>query len=237
MDLPAIRAAICGPDHSQRLQALVALRHHSATEAEPILLMALESEAFIIRSFACMGLGQKRTEAGFQALLKRAQQDSDANVRAEAASALSWFGFDRCTPLLLQLFAQDDHWLVRQSILAAFSECGDLAVQLQLVRQALEGQDPTVRCSGLELLALLVGSSLEVEGEALLLAASHDPNSWVRRTAARVLGGFPGEAARQRRLQLRQDEDYRVVAATMESLLALHADPAPDGPLDPGGHG
>ena len=226
VDLPAIRAALCGHDHSQRLQALVALRHHSTADAEPILLTALESDTFIIRSFACMGLGQKRTEAGFHALLERARQDKDPNVRAEAASALSWFGFERCTSLLLQLFSQDDHWLVRHSILAALSECGDPGVQLQVARQGLGGNDDTVRCSALELLGVLVGSPLEGEAETLLLAASHDDNPWmIRRTAARTLGNFPGEAARRRCLELRQDPDHRVVAASLESALKLDSGP------------
>ena len=232
MDLAAIRAALSDHDHSKRLQALVALRHHSPAEAEPLLLTALKSDAFIIRSFACMGLGQKRTEAGFHALLERARQDEDPNVRAEAASALSWFSFERCTSLLLQLFAEDDHWLVRHSILAALSECGDPGAQLQVVRQGLAGNDDTVRCSALELLGVLVGSPLEEEAETLLLAASHDRNFLIRRTAARVIGRFPGEAARQRCLALRQDPDYRIVAATMESSLRLETGPAPDGTVD-----
>ena len=225
VDLPAIRAALSGHDHSQRLQALVALRHHSTADAEPILLMALESDTFIIRSFACMGLGRKRTEAGFHALLERAQQDKDPNVRAEAASALSWFGFERCTSLLLQLFCQDDHWLVRHSILAALSECGDPDVQLQVARHGLEGDDDTVRCSALELLGVLADSPLEGEAETLLLAASHDDNPWIRRTAARTIGSFPGETARRRCLELRQDSDYRVVAASMEATLKLDSGP------------
>ena len=225
VDLPAIRAALCGHDHGKRLKALVALRQHSTADAEPILLTALESDTFIVRSFACMGLGQKRTEAGFHALLKRAQQDKDPNVRAEAASALSWFGFERCTSLLLQLFSQDDHWLVRHSILAALSECGDPGAQLQVVRQGLEGDDDTVRCSALELLGVLVGSPLEGEAEALLLAASHDDNPWIRRTATRTMGNFPGDAARQRCLELRQDPDHRIVAASMESVLKLESGP------------
>ena len=228
VDLPAIRAALCGHDHSQRLQALVALRHHSTADAEPILLTALESDTFIIRSFACMGLGRKRTEAGFHALLERAQEDKDPNVRAEAASALSWFGFERCTSLLLQLFARDDHWLVRQSIIAALSECGDPGAQLHVVRQGLAGEDDTVRCSALELSGVLVGSPLEGEAETLLLAASHDHNPWIRRIAARTLGNFPGDAARQRCLELRQDPDHRVVAASMESALRLESGPRSD---------
>ena len=234
MDLPAIRAALSGNDHGQRLKALVALRDHSTADAEPILLMALESDTFIIRSFACMGLGQKQTEAGFHALLERAQQDNDPNVRAEAASALSWFGFERCKSILLQLFSQDDHWLVRHSILAALSECGDPNVQLQVVRQGLEGDDDTVRCSALELLGVLVGSSLEGEAETLLLAASHDNNFLIRRTAARTMGNFPGEAVRQRCLELRRDPDYRIVAASMESSLRLDSGPRPDGAVDHG---
>ena len=225
MDLPAIRTALCGHDHGKRLQALVALRHHSTADAEPILLTALQSDAFIIRSFACMGLGKKRTEAGFQALLERAQQDTDPNVRAEAASALSWFGFARCTPLLLKLFSRDDHWLVRQSILAALSECTDPEAQLQVARQGLAGEDDTVRCSALELLGVLVATPLEGEAETLLLAASHDKNPWIRRIATRAMGNFPGGAARQRCLELRQDPDHRVVAASLESALKLQSGP------------
>ena len=231
MDLDAIRAAVYSEDHSRRLQAMAALRRYSAEDAEPILLKALEHDEFIVRSHACMGLGRKRTNAGFAALCSRAQDDNDPNVRAEAASSLAFFGFDRCLPLLLELFAADHHWLVRRSIIAVVFDCGDAAAQLAVAKLGLDDEDDTVRCSAMELLAALVGSDRQQEAEALLLAAVADRSSWIRRTVARVLAHFPGTASREARQRLRQDPDHRVVAATMEALLPVEPAQGLDGPV------
>ena len=230
MDLDAIRTAVYSEDHSRRLLAMAALRHYSAEDAEPILLKALEHEEFIVRSHACMGLGRKRTSAGFAALCRRAQEDNDPNVRAEAASSLASFGFERCLPLLLELFAADYHWLVRRSIIAVVFECDDPSAQLAVAKLGLDDEDDTVRCSALELLAALVGSDRQREAEALLLAAVADSSSWIRRTVARVLAHFPSTAAHHARQRLRQDPDHRVVAATMEALLPVEPTQGLDGP-------
>ena len=219
MDLDAIRTAVGSEDHGRRRQAMAALRHYSAEDAEPILLQALENPEFIVRSHACMALGRKRTNAGFAALCGRAQDDSDHNVRAEAASALALFGFDRCLPLLLKLFAADHHWLVRRSIIAVLFDCGEPSAQLAVAKLGLNDDDDTVRCSALELLAALAGSEHEAEAEGLLLGEMDDSSSWIRRTVARVLAHFPGPSAHRARQHLRQDRDHRVVAATMEALL------------------
>jgi HEAT repeat protein len=138
------------------------LRELPASEAIPLLLLGLEQEAFLVRSLSCAGLGVKRGEAGWQALVAALAGDEDANVRAEAANALASFGCARAWPLLQQAFVRDSQWLVRCSILSALAE--DPAMP-----------DGTVRVGGAEILGRLVR-----EGAAAA-SGSNDPAGEARR--------------------------------------------------------
>jgi len=73
------------------------LRAVEAEAAIPLLLLGLEQTTFVIRSLACAGLGVKRSEAGWEALVQALRQDEDANVRAEASNALASYGVERAS--------------------------------------------------------------------------------------------------------------------------------------------
>jgi HEAT repeat protein len=194
-DLAALRAAIASGDPSRAMPALAGLREVAAPEAEPLLLLGLEQSTFLIRSLACAGLGVKRTEAGWQALVRAMQGDEDANVRAEAANALASFGVERSWPLLQAAFLADGQWLVRCSILSALAEQPEMppAWLLALAEAAITDGDGTVRVGGAEVLGRLV----------------------------REAGAAPeGEAARQALRALQSDSDHRVVAAALDGLQA-----------------
>lgn len=194
-DLAALRAAIASGDPSRAMPALAGLREVAAPEAEPLLLLGLEQTTFLIRSLACAGLGVKRTEAGWQALVRAMQGDEDANVRAEAANALASFGVERSWPLLQAAFLADGQWLVRCSILSALAEQPEMppAWLLALAEAAITDGDGTVRVGGAEVLGRLV----------------------------REAGASPeGEAARQALRALQSDSDHRVVAAALDGLQA-----------------
>jgi HEAT repeat protein len=198
--------AIRSGDPSRAMPALASLRQLPAPEAIPLLLIGLQQTAFAIRSLCCAGLGFKRSEQGRQALVKVLKEDPDANVRAEAANALAYYGVVEAWPLLRQTFADDGHWLVRCSILAALAEDPTMqpAWLLDLAELALVDSDGTVRVGGAELLVRL-------------LRLPPGPTS-----AAGV-----ANLARERLRSLTKDPDHLVVAAALNGLHGQRESPAP----------
>ncbi|MFO7630511.1 MAG: HEAT repeat domain-containing protein [Prochlorococcaceae cyanobacterium] len=197
MEIESRREAIASGDPSRSMPALAMLRHLPEEQAIPLLLLGLEQSTFMVRSLACAGLGVKRSEAGWQALVAALQHDEDANVRAEAANALASYGHERAWPLLRQAFAQDGQWLVRCSILSALAENPEMppAWLLELAQLAVADGDGTVRVGGAEILGRLAW-----QGDQSTAAPD-----WA--SEARLL------------LQsLQQDSDHRVVAAALNGL-------------------
>ena len=196
--------AIRSGDPSRAMPALASLRQLPAPEAIPLLLIGLQQTAFAIRSLCCAGLGYKRSEQGRQALVKVLKEDPDANVRAEAANALAYYGVVEAWPLLRQTFADDDHWLVRCSILAALAEDPTMqsAWLLDLAELALADTDGTVRVGGAELLGRLLGlapvpasaAAVAELARERLRSLTKDPDHLVVAAALNVLHGQPGSA-------------------------------------------
>lgn len=191
-DLAARREAIASGDPSRAMPALAGLRDVQEEQATPLLLLGLMQSAFMVRSLSCAGLGVKRSEAGWQALVRALQSDEDANVRAEAANALASYGVERSWPLLRQAFADDGQWLVRCSVLSALAEQPEIPLEwlLELAGLALADADGTVRVGGAEILGRLV------------------------REAAPELA----RQAREQLAPLQADPDHRVVAAALNGL-------------------
>jgi HEAT repeat protein len=195
MDLDQLREAIVSGDPSRAMPALAALREASVEQAVPLLLLGLEQSMFMVRSLSCAGLGMKRNEAGWLALVQALEHDEDANVRAEAANALVSHSLQRAWPLLLPAFQRDSQWLLRCSILSAVAEHPEIPPEdlLQLARLAIADADGTVRVGGAEILGRLVH-----EG-----------------------GDQPvAQQARAELVALQQDGDHRVVAAALNGLQA-----------------
>ena len=188
-DLAALREAILCGDPSRAMPALVGLREVPVEQAVPLLLLGLEQSMFMVRSLSCAGLGVKQNEAGWQALVAAMQGDEDANVRAEAANSLVSHCLERAWPLLRDVFAADQQWLVRCSILSALAEqpAIDPAWLLELASMAITDADGTVRVGGAEILARLVREQSAAEARVLLP-------------------------------QLQGDSDHRVVAAALNGL-------------------
>jgi HEAT repeat protein len=195
MDLDQLREAIVSGDPSRAMPALAALREASVEQAVPLLLLGLEQTMFMVRSLSCAGLGMKRNEAGWLALVQALEHDEDANVRAEAANALVSHSLQRAWPLLLPAFQRDSQWLLRCSILSAVAEHPEIPPEdlLQLARLAIADADGTVRVGGAEILGRLVH-----EGGEQPVA----------------------QQARAELVALQQDGDHRVVAAALNGLQA-----------------
>jgi HEAT repeat protein len=193
-DPDARREAIASGDPARAMPALAQLRQIPEEQAIPLLLLGLEQSTFMIRSLACAGLGVKRSEAGWQALLKALEQDGDANVRAEAANALASYGVERAWPWLRAAFESDGQWLVRCSILSALAEQPEMppAWLLELAQLAITDGDGTVRVGGAEILGRLVRQSGVASTQA--------------------------DRARSELAALQGDADHRVAAAALEGL-------------------
>jgi HEAT repeat protein len=188
-DLAALREAILCGDPSRAMPALVGLREVPLEQAVPLLLLGLEQSMFMVRSLSCAGLGVKQNEAGWQALVAAMQGDEDANVRAEAANALVSHSLERAWPLLRDVFAADQQWLVRCSILSALAEqpAIDPAWLLELSSMAITDADGTVRVGGAEILARLVREQGAAEARVLLQQLQADPD---HRVVAAALNGL-----------------------------------------------
>ena len=191
-DPALLRQAIVSGDPSRAMPALVGLRELSEQQAIPLLLLGLEQEPFLVRSLACAGLGLKRSEAGWSALLQALQHDADANVRAEAANALANYGVQRSWPPLRAAFACDGQWLVRCSILSALAEQPLMAADqlLELALLALDDGDGSVRVGGAEILGRLLRQD-QGDGQlrALLVGLQADAD---HRVVAAALDGLQG---------------------------------------------
>lgn len=198
-DPQTLREAIASGDPARAMPALARLREVPDDQAIPLLLLGLEQDPFMIRSLSCAGLGVKRSETGWEALVSALQGDGDANVRAEAANALASYDVVRAWPLLRAAFRSNSHWLVRSSILSAVAEHPEMPAPalLELAQLAITDDDGTVRAGGAEILARLVreassGGRAAPSGEAM--------------------------KARAALARLQSDPDHRVVGTALNGL-------------------
>jgi HEAT repeat protein len=220
MELPQIEATLHSLDPSQRMQAIAALRHHAPGVAVPLLIRCICDKEFLVRSCAVSGLGVKISQASFDALVDLIEYETDANVRAEAANSLANYG-EVAWPYLLNLFRRDDHWLVRQSILAAMAETGSPEYLLLLCQYGIEDGDDYIQTAAIACLSLLANTPYEASALELLLPLVSSSSSQVRAQVARTLGHFDQPAAIEALMELKRDSDHRVVGATLEKCLLL----------------
>jgi HEAT repeat protein len=217
MELPEIEAALKNPDFQYRLKAIAALKDYDPDTAVPILIATLKDREFLVRSFVARGLGKQHTAESFAALLEMTKFDDTPNVRAEAANSLSLFGKVSISHLV-SVFCQDDHWLVRRSIMAALEELDAPAELIEVCTEALTGEDLTVQEAAIDSLASLAGSSHHTAVLTQLLALTTAESSRLRARVAHALQKFDEPQAQSALIELRQDSDHQVVAAALEDL-------------------
>ena len=218
MELNEIKANLKNPDYQYRLKAVAALKDYEAEIAIPLLRAQLSDSEFLVRSFIAMALGKQRTADSFATLLEIIKFDDTPNVRAEAANSLSLFG-KVAIPHLLTAFYQDDHWLLRRTILAAFVDLECHPELLDICTSALKDEDTTVQESAVDALATLANSSVYLSALSQLLGVVSNDSWRMRQRAAYALKRFKDYQAKQALRLLRQDQDHRVVGAALENLL------------------
>ncbi len=204
---------------NQRKEALDELAEFPPEVAVPILEKLAGERDFALRRLAAMGLGNHRTDAAFQALQQMVSQDQDANVLAEAANSMFEFG-EAAIPSLQELFERSDHWLVRQTIISLLIGTPYNEVLLAMVRQALEDDTETVKETGILALNQILKSPLQPQALTLLSELAQNADWRTRWRTATALHGCQDPQAKQLLAQLQQDENYRVVAAALESASA-----------------
>ncbi|NEQ48752.1 MAG: HEAT repeat domain-containing protein [Leptolyngbya sp. SIO3F4] len=218
MEISEIQTILQDANSQQRLKGIVALKDYEADIASPLLLSKIDDPEFLVRSFVAMGLGRKRSDAGFQALLDMIENDSDANVQAEASNSLAMYGPDS-TPHLVATFHSNQNWLVRRSILAAMIDLDSPAHMLEICLVAINDPDITVINAGIDHLSTLTNTNQADAALAAILPLKAAENWYTRMHVAYALKRFDAPAAKEALIELRQDKQHKVVAAALEGLV------------------
>lgn len=226
MNISEIKLLLSNEDSQLRLRGLVALKDYEAEVAVPILIGHQRDEAFLVRSFVATGLGRKRNQAAYAALLKMLSQELDYNVQAEIANSLGLYGAISAEALVT-LFNENSNWLVRRSILAIMPEMDVPQKLMGVALEALKDTDKTTVQAGISTLGLLANTFEAKQALAALLPFIADQNWQQRRSVAYALklfraAGIDSALAQQAQTalaQLREDPQHQVVAAALEDLL------------------
>lgn len=218
MDIQEIKDALNDSDPQQRMKGVRELRSYEAEVAAPLLLDHTKDSEFLVRSFVAMGLGRKRSPEGFDALLEMIESDGDPNVRSEAANSLSYYG-DRAIPHLRKMYEEDNHWLVRRSIIAAMADLNAPQELLEICAIGLSGDDEPVMESCISCLGMFPDTEQQDSALDLLLPFAEDESWRIRLQVARALGKYKEERATAVLEKLKTDENHKVVAGVLESLL------------------
>lgn len=189
MDIYEIETKLNDTDYQHRLKAISALKDYDPEVAVIRLTSKLHDPEFLVRSFVAMGLGKQKTPESFAALLEIMKFDNTPNVRAEAANSLSLFGTVAASHLVLT-FYQDDHWLVRRSIIAALVEMNCPYELFEVCSQGLNDEDPNVQESAVDALGSLNGTTQQAPALELLLTLVNASSERLRARVAYALKQF-----------------------------------------------
>jgi len=218
MDIHEIETSLNNPDFQYRLKAVAALKDYQPEIAVPLLKRKLDDPEFLVRSFVSRALGTQQTADSFAALLQIMKFDNTPNVRAEAANSLSLFGRCAASHLVLTFF-QDDHWLVRRSILAVLVDMECESELFEVCVEALAGEDMTTQEAAVDALGTLAGTNQEQAALSQLLMLANSEYERMRQHVASALQHFDALQAKEILSPLRQDSNHRVVATALEKLL------------------
>ena len=219
MDIQQIESFLESPNPQNRMKAITELRHHEPSMVVPLLKRSIYDKELLIRSFVAMGLGVKRNDEGFEALLNIINHEGDPNVVAEAANSLANFG-PQALPHLTALFEQNSHWLIRQSILPVLDYPESFEALAQLCRLGYQDKDLTVKLAAIANLERLKDTAQAPEALDILLQAATDSDAFIRAKVAQLLMYFDAPQTQAALAELRQDSDYRVVKVFLEALLS-----------------
>ena len=218
MDIDLIKTYLKDSDPQKRMKALFELRKHDKEVAVPLLVENMNDDEFLVRSFVAMGLRRTQNDESFARLLEMMKGDRDPNVRAEAANSLSYYG-EVSIPHLLSMFKEDDHWLIRRSILAAFVDLNTPAELLEVARIGIAGDDLSIRESSIDCLGILSDTEKADRALSELLPLVNHQSWRIRWRVAKALSRFDEPLAKEALNKLREDPDHRVVGVVLDGLV------------------
>ncbi|MGK7911080.1 MAG: HEAT repeat domain-containing protein [Synechococcus sp.] len=211
-----LEAELRSPALNIRKDALDELAELPSEIAIPILQRLAAEPDFALRRLAVMGFGNHPTQTSFEALQAILEDEQDANVLAEAANSIFEFG-DPAISILQDVYRRNEHWLVRQTVLALFTEGNRPGVLLSTAVEAIGNDNPMLRETGILALGQLAESDVSQTAFETLALMAKD-NRWRNRwRAAIALKLFDTPEAKQLLAKLKQDEHFRVVAAALDS--------------------
>jgi HEAT repeat protein len=218
MELAAIAEHLDSENPQDRMRGITALREYDAPIAVPLLMRCIHDSEMVVRSFVTMGLGYKQTPEAYNHLLLMLESESDPNIRAEAANSLSKYG-KVAVPHLVKAFHANLSWLMRLSIIPALSQLDAPVELMELCQAGLRDADPTVKETAITYLMDFADRPESDMALDLLLPYTASEHWHLRRQVSLVLKSFGQERAKAALIELRQDEDHRVVAAALEALM------------------
>jgi HEAT repeat protein len=169
----------------------------------PLLVQALQDEAWEVRKAACEALGEIGDPQAIPHLAQ-ALKDEAWEVREAACEALGAIGDPQAIPHLIQAL-QDEDSDVRWAACRALGAIGDPQAIPPLL-QALKDEAWRVR----EAARWALGAIGDPQAIPPLLQALQDEHSWVREAACWALGRIGDPQAIPHLIQALQDKDARV---------------------------
>ncbi len=202
-----------------RINALNTLTNQSNSLAMPILRHLSQESSFLLRCLAVMGFGNHAPdEAALASLRELMNTETDANVLAEVANSLYEFG-DVSIPLLVQLFENNDNWLLRQTVLSILQESNHPDVLLAVSLKALDDPTQTVKETAILSLRQVLTSPLQPQALKALTELANSTIWRDRWRAATALTGCDHPQAKELLSKLRTDENHYVVAAALDASM------------------
>jgi HEAT repeat protein len=202
---------------NERKAALDELAKTDSNLAVPILQRLAAESDFLYRRFGVMGLGNHPTPESLATLKQLLEQEKDANVLAEIANSLFEFG-DQALPLLPELFARSDHWLLRQTIMGILVDADRPEILFNVLELGLQDTDVTTKEAAILALGTLVNQTGWGDRVMPLLLELAKSERWRDRwRAATTLSIAADDRAKVALMKLQQDENHYVVAAALEA--------------------
>ena len=198
-----------------RKKALDKLVTLDSVVALPILKELSLEKDFGLRCWAMMGFKYHLTEDSFDFLKKVLDQEQDNSVLAEAANSIFEFGDQAIAPLQ-DLFDRFDYWLVRHTIVSVLIESEDPQIRLQIAKKAIADSEQTTKEIGILALSKLLNTEFKEEALSIFTELATAEDWRTRWRTAIALSGSSEPQAKELLAQLRQDQNYRVVAAALE---------------------
>ena len=198
-----------------------ALQRVEDPRAVPALLQLLNTKGRYTRAFAARGLGPLKDASAIKPLLALIDPAATAGLEPTVAAirSLAELGATDAGAVLSRLAgAATTHPNVRLEAVAALGTLR-AADGLATVQDLLTDDWPEMRVA-----AIRAAAALDEDSFTVVVAGMEPDRHWrVRAALAETLGGLPAELATERVRSMLQDEDKRVIAPALSSLVRLKA--------------